>query len=103
MYVSMLACVRARACACVCVCISSLQYFDMIKDKNMVYLKLTFTDLIHDMHSLQVTGNLLIVRPLKVLPCYLTVASGQKVSNQRHVNSQHCPDMFGTDVMILRL
>ena len=52
-------CVRAcnRACvgACMCLCVSfsSLQYFDMIKDKNMVYLKLTFTAIIHDMHFLQ--------------------------------------------------
>ena len=34
-------------CVCVCVCVSSLQYFDMIKDKNMVHLKLTFTAIIH--------------------------------------------------------
>ena len=81
-------------CMCMCVYISSLHYFDMIKDKNMVYLKLTFTAIIHDIYltkgnllivrpftaiiyDMHLTkGNLLIVRPLNILPCYLTVASG---------------------------
>ena len=49
------------------------------------------------------TDNLLIVRPLKVLPCYLKVASGYNLSKQRYLNAQHCPDMFHTDVMILSL
>ena len=40
-------CVCVRACVCVCVCVSSLQYFDMIKDKKYGLFK---TVIIHDMH-----------------------------------------------------
>ena len=50
------------ACACAYVCISSLQYFDMIKHKNMAYLKLTFTAILHHIPFLQEI-LLTLVRP----------------------------------------
>ena len=55
-------------CACVCVCV---QHFDMIKDKKYGLFKTYFYS-----YNTFSTDNLLIVRPLKVLPCYLKVASG---------------------------
>ena len=64
------ACVRVCVCACVCVCVSSLQHFDMIKDKKYRLFKTYFYS-----YNTFPTDNLLIVRPLKVLPCYLEVAS----------------------------
>ena len=95
-------CVYVCVCVCVCVCVSSLQYFDMIKDKKYGLFKTYFYSY-NTWHAFP-TDNLLIVRPLKVLPCYLKVASGlHKLSSQRHLNAQHCPDMFHTDVMNLRL
>ena len=70
----------------------------MIKDKKYGLFKTYFYS-----YNTFPTDNLLIVRPLKVLPCYLKVASGLNLSNQRHLNAPHCPDTFHTDVMILRL
>ena len=54
----------------VCVCVSSLQHFDMIKDKKYFFKTYFYS------YNTFPTDNLLIVRPLKVLPCYLKVASG---------------------------
>ena len=65
-------CARARAHACVCVCVFlSLQHFDMIKDKTYGLFKTYFYN-----YNTFPADNLLIVRSLKVLPCYLKVASG---------------------------
>ena len=73
-------CVHARthACACVCMCVCvcvflNLQHFDMIKDKTYGLFKTYFYSYWYNTFS---TDNLLIIRPLKVLPCYLKVASG---------------------------
>ena len=75
-----------RVCVCLCVCVCarvhvrihvcmcvflSLQHFDMIKDKKYGLFKTYFYS-----YNTFPTDSLLIVRPLKVLPCYLKVASG---------------------------
>ena len=49
----------------------SLQLFDMIKDKTYGLFKTYFYS-----YNTFPADNLLILRPLKVLPCYLKVASG---------------------------
>ena len=49
-------------CVCVCVCVSSLQHFDMIKDKKYGLFKTYFYS-----YNTFPTDNLLIVKPLKVL------------------------------------
>ena len=66
-------CVCVCVCVFVCVCVSSLQHFDIIKDKKYGLFKTYFYS-----YNTFPTDNLLIVRPLKVLPCtcYLKVASG---------------------------
>ena len=51
--------------------VSSLQHFDMVKDKKYGLFKTYFYS-----YNTFSTDNLLIVRPLKVLPCYLKVSSG---------------------------
>ena len=56
-----------------CVCVLSLQYIGMIKDKKYGLFKTYFYSY-NTWHAFP-TDNLLIVRPLKVLPCYLKVAS----------------------------
>ena len=48
--VHMCVCVYVHMCVCVCVCISSLHYFDMIKDKKYCLFKISFTAIIYDMH-----------------------------------------------------
>ena len=68
-------------CVCVCVCVCfmhvhvcvCLQHFDMIKDKTYGLFKTYFYSYQYNTFP---TDNLLIARPLKVLPCYLKVASG---------------------------
>ena len=71
-------CVCVRTCACVCVFLS-LQHFDMIKDKTYGVFKTktygVFKTYFYGYNTFP-ADNLLIVRPLKVLPCYLKVASG---------------------------
>ena len=69
MCVCVCVCVRAHARACACVFLS-LQHFDMIKDKKYGLFKTYFYS-----YNTFPTDNLLIVRPLKVLPCYVKVAS----------------------------
>ena len=67
-----LVCVHVHVCVCMCVCVFlSLQHFDMIKDKTYGLFKIYFY-----IYNTFPADNLLIVRPLKVLPCYLKVASG---------------------------
>ena len=66
--------VHVCACVCMCVCVFlSLQHFDMIKDKTYGLFKTYFYSYRYNTFP---TDNLLIVRPLKVLPCYLKVVSG---------------------------
>ena len=65
-------CMCVHVCLYVCVFLS-LQHFDMIKDKTYGLFKTYFYS--YRYHTFP-TDNLLIVRPLKVLPCYLKVASG---------------------------
>ena len=57
-------CVCVRVCVCTCVCISSLHYFDMIKDQKYALFK-TYFHSYNILHAFP-KGNLLIVRPLKV-------------------------------------
>ena len=61
--------VQVHVYVCVCVCVSSLQHFD--KDKKYGLFKTYFYS-----YNTFPRDNLLIVRPLKVLRCYLEMASG---------------------------
>ena len=71
-------CYESISCMCVCiyayVYMQSQQYFDMIKGPKYGLFKTYFYSY-NTCHAFP-TGNLSIVKPLKGLPDYLTVASG---------------------------